>query len=463
MRKHSDRLSELPESLIHHVLSFLPMTDVVSTTILSKRWNNLWTTVPCLNFSYDFDSEKVNRAHSHSVRNFVNRVLMFWRRTKILKFEIAIHNLYDLSFAGDFDLWVRFAVEYKVEDLSIDLSYLGVSNWEDSEIEDAYWAPQCLNSCSSIRKLSLKGCNLQINGSPTWNQLKSLIVDGFGFGGGLTNQILSGSPRLEVFELSFVENFADLDIQSTNLKKLKINKYCNEFGYNSSRPLLRICCPNLEILEISGLLYDKYFLTNVVSSLTDAILGFYEPLYDNDDDDDGGGIVLLGEKIWQILPTIQHVDHLALSSTWCVKGFLALLKKYLLSPFPNVKFLKLEVCNIEVSDMTNLLGIFPNVMMLVIDDYGGSPEKLLEFEIELSNSFLLRLKTIHITSPLSDPSIFGVIELLLKHATMLEKLVIRKWGMGSRKFPVKAAKKLLSMPRSSPTAQVIIKSKRSSS
>ncbi|KAL8494670.1 hypothetical protein ACS0TY_025492 [Phlomoides rotata] len=50
MHKHSDRLIELPLSLIHHILSFLAMRDVVSTTILSKRWNNLWTYVPCLNF-----------------------------------------------------------------------------------------------------------------------------------------------------------------------------------------------------------------------------------------------------------------------------------------------------------------------------------------------------------------------------------------------------------------------------
>ncbi|KAL8466528.1 hypothetical protein ACS0TY_035559 [Phlomoides rotata] len=455
--EHVDRLSELPQSLIHHILSFLPMTDVVSTTILSKRWNNLWTTVPCLNFCYDLKNSKLD-----SVRNFVNRVLMFWRGTKILKFKLVMNYFFDLSLAGDFDLWVRFAVEYKVEDLSIDLKYNhNLLDWEDvSVIKGVYWAPQCLNSCSSIRKLTLRGCNLLIHGSPAWNQLKSLIFDGFGISGSLTNQILLGSPRLEVFELSFVETFEDLNIQSTSLKKLKIYKDFNmRYSDDDSHGLLRICCPNVEILEISGLLYDKYFLTNVVSSLTDAILGFHTvPWYEIDST---SGTELIAKTLRQILPTIQHVENLALS-LWGVEGLVASMKKCLLSPFPNVKFLKLEFYDIEPSDMMNLLGVFPNLKMLVIENTGESPlfnvEKFLEIEINFSNPFLLPLKTVHITSTLTKPSVFRVIELLLKHATMLEKLVIRvEWDKRCPKFPFKAAKVLLkNMPKSPLTAEVII-------
>ncbi|KAI3897033.1 hypothetical protein MKX03_015857, partial [Papaver bracteatum] len=46
-----DRISELPESLIHHILSFLPIKFIASTTILSKRWNNLWLSLPILDFT----------------------------------------------------------------------------------------------------------------------------------------------------------------------------------------------------------------------------------------------------------------------------------------------------------------------------------------------------------------------------------------------------------------------------
>lgn len=45
-----DRISKLPEPLIHHVLSFLPIKYAVSTTILSKRWKNLWISMPVFDF-----------------------------------------------------------------------------------------------------------------------------------------------------------------------------------------------------------------------------------------------------------------------------------------------------------------------------------------------------------------------------------------------------------------------------
>ncbi|CAN6270104.1 unnamed protein product [Urochloa humidicola] len=43
-----DRLSALPDELLHRVLSFLPSQEVVQTTVLSKRWTDLWRSVPCI-------------------------------------------------------------------------------------------------------------------------------------------------------------------------------------------------------------------------------------------------------------------------------------------------------------------------------------------------------------------------------------------------------------------------------
>lgn len=110
-----DPLSKLPNSLIFVILSFLPMRDVVLTSLISKRWNNLWTTIPYLNISEciplpdKYDKEK-------RVRNFVNRALMFWKGSKILKFSINIESYaFDSSLDGDIDSWVGFAVENKVK------------------------------------------------------------------------------------------------------------------------------------------------------------------------------------------------------------------------------------------------------------------------------------------------------------------------------------------------------------
>lgn len=43
-----DRLSDLPDCLLHDVLSRLKARQVVQTCVLSRRWQHLWPTSPCL-------------------------------------------------------------------------------------------------------------------------------------------------------------------------------------------------------------------------------------------------------------------------------------------------------------------------------------------------------------------------------------------------------------------------------
>lgn len=47
---NEDRISQLPEDLILHILSLLPTKDVIATTVLSKQWRSLWKMVPILMF-----------------------------------------------------------------------------------------------------------------------------------------------------------------------------------------------------------------------------------------------------------------------------------------------------------------------------------------------------------------------------------------------------------------------------
>ncbi|CAN6228225.1 unnamed protein product [Urochloa humidicola] len=43
-----DRLSALPDGLLHAVLSFLPAQQAVRTSVLSRRWRHLSRTSPCV-------------------------------------------------------------------------------------------------------------------------------------------------------------------------------------------------------------------------------------------------------------------------------------------------------------------------------------------------------------------------------------------------------------------------------
>ncbi|CAN1327479.1 Putative F-box/FBD/LRR-repeat protein At5g44950 [Linum perenne] len=54
-----DRLSDLPDGILHHIMSFLDTTSIVQTSILSKRWRCLWKDAPAINFKRScFDSEQ---------------------------------------------------------------------------------------------------------------------------------------------------------------------------------------------------------------------------------------------------------------------------------------------------------------------------------------------------------------------------------------------------------------------
>lgn len=313
-----DRFSGLPDSLIFHIFWFLPMIDVVRTTILSKRWKNLWTTTPYLHF----DDYTIS-GRTDSVRDFINRVLILWRGTKILKFKIDFRSLPDRDICGDYDVWVRFAMENKVEELYIHLLYRREEETKSGYLSylEAYWVRGCIYRCSLLKVLSLKGCNFEVesNGYDIdvwWNHLKSLTIHGFIFEECL-NRVLSGSPQLEVLILSLMDVGEDMSIRSSSLKKLCIDLH---LAYNdhhlTTDTELTICTPNLETLEILGVPYRKCMLMNV-SSLTRVTLGFngYDSFTGNS---------FLGETLMQILPTIKYVENVTLSD-WSIKvGFLDL-------------------------------------------------------------------------------------------------------------------------------------------
>lgn len=149
----------------------------------------------------------------------------------------------------------------------------------------------------------------------------------------------------------------------------------------------------------------------------------------------------------------------------------AMNKKCLLSPLSKVKFLKFSASFSKHEQIAGLLQIFPKLKRLVIedkiegdlvyedeneDDYQDDRDSL-EFEANFPNSFLLHLKTVEVTWVKGDRSIFLFIEILLKYASKLEKMVFRM--PSSRLFysPFMASQKLLRMPRSSPTARVIFR------
>lgn len=195
-----DRLSQLPDELIFEILWFLPMKDVVKTPVLSKRWRNLWTTIPSLNF----ENDTMKFHDTERLRDFVDQVIFYWEGAKIRRFKIE--SCYELkqSISSAVEVWVDFAKAHKVEELYLHMM-LESMDMRYYEAKDGVCSvPQSLYSCSSLKVLSFRHCDF-ISSPPhvNWNQLKSLTTtEGFGISGDMISQILSGSPCLEVLTFS---------------------------------------------------------------------------------------------------------------------------------------------------------------------------------------------------------------------------------------------------------------------
>jgi hypothetical protein len=93
-----DLLSALSDELLCHVLSFLPSRQAVQTTVLSKRWVDLWRSVASVSISTeDFEggTSTAGRCRWRRMRHFTNNLLMLNTARRLDAFRL------DLSWPTD--------------------------------------------------------------------------------------------------------------------------------------------------------------------------------------------------------------------------------------------------------------------------------------------------------------------------------------------------------------------------
>ncbi|KAK1661631.1 hypothetical protein QYE76_049790 [Lolium multiflorum] len=77
-----DRLSSLPDAMLHHMMSFLPMPEVVHTSLLSPRWRYLWTSTPFVHIDHlDFQDDTGNWTEVDRIEKFMDQLLRLRDRT----------------------------------------------------------------------------------------------------------------------------------------------------------------------------------------------------------------------------------------------------------------------------------------------------------------------------------------------------------------------------------------------
>ncbi|GFP81378.1 putative F-box/LRR-repeat protein at4g15060 [Phtheirospermum japonicum] len=225
-----DRLSSLPDSILAHVLSFLDTRSAIKTSILSKRYQHLWTLSPCLDFSFSdyqtdryesYDGRAFSPVKNSSLASFessVNRVLRLREHSNLVKFRLSLHKDVGSSFL---DNCIRYAADHKVQHLRI----------RGFVKQNPVALPKSLLDSSSLVSLHLHNAtsnSIEMPKSATLPNLKLLRLKNFEFcDRNFNGEFFLGCPNLETLVLGKCSirpgnKLRVLDVNCLNLKNLEI-------------------------------------------------------------------------------------------------------------------------------------------------------------------------------------------------------------------------------------------------
>ncbi|XP_016648217.1 PREDICTED: F-box/LRR-repeat protein At2g29930-like [Prunus mume] len=319
-----DRISELPDALVCHLLPFLPTTWAARTTVLSRRWNNVWTCVTNLDFNDERD---------------------FWCNHGYIK-EVSLKT-YVRDFAR-LEGWICTAVRRNVVELDLEL-YAG------NEKEHTFVLPISVLICKTLQVLKLCGsfCSY-INYAPPpasgcFPSLKSLEVLRVPYPDkGLMEKLFTNCPVLEhlIIEAVLADDVAyKIQVSAPQLKTLRISLH-EQYFMNS----VCIDAPKLESLDVeTGALLDARSLISANVHLRDNRFQVNRASF--------------AKHATALLAEISNVKNLSLSASHLEAGYLPF--------FPNLN--RLEVV-IRHRDHWDLIGVLldksPNLEVIFLSGYG---------------------------------------------------------------------------------------------
>ncbi|PWA67732.1 F-box domain, cyclin-like protein [Artemisia annua] len=222
-----DRISSLPDVLLISILSLTDTKLAVQSSILSKRWVNLWTMIHILNFD--------SSLHNIGFDTFIDKVFTYGNvsvKIDSVNIKVADHNTIARVF--------HYAMSHSVTKLSIDTC----------QNLCRYYPITCDNSSNTLMSLTLKGM-LNFGRFPKFDNLVSLRLERVKI---IESELFSCFPNLE--ELVLVDfklpgDLYGLEVISFRLLRLTISScYCNFSGHQK----LMLLTPKLVFLNLQGLI-----------------------------------------------------------------------------------------------------------------------------------------------------------------------------------------------------------------
>ncbi|CAA7032702.1 unnamed protein product [Microthlaspi erraticum] len=413
-----DRISELPDSLICDILTHLSTKKVVSTSVLSTRWRNIWLWVP---------NVELNSKTFPNVNAFVKFGDRFFdpiRVSCIQKLELTL-NPKARTLDDDesyFTSWIEAAIKRKIHHLDVRLSKVSLRK-----------KPLRLYSCDTLVYLRLYQVVLADAEFVSLPCLNTMYLDKNWYPREATlEKLISSCPVLK--NLKIVAS--DLDtkvfrVHSRSLKTISIKRGRIVLPQYNNVPGVVIDAPLLRRLSIDDRKSESFVVKNLEShAKLDIYLSF------------GLGEMTISSFTFRLICRYSELEPLpqfCYMSDLCVAVHPTKLKQLetFLESCPNLKSLFLVQLgsynyNPEVpSEEMNQEGL-PSV-----------PQCL------LSSLQLVRFK-VPITGVAGE---MKLVNYFLKNSTVLKKLILR---LDSRSAKDEILKELFEIPRGSTECELVI-------
>ncbi|KAM7528253.1 hypothetical protein LguiB_031663 [Lonicera macranthoides] len=435
-----DRISSLPDSVIVHILSFLPTKWGIATSILSTRWKHLWASVPILSFKsfIEDDPELTSR-----FMNFVDRALFLHDLSCIQSFHIKCGKGIDTS---RLNAWITLLIRRRIQELDI-----SISTYKRLKL------PLDLFTCESLVVLKLQPyLRLDVPSSIFFPSLKTLHISLGLPNNDLTERLFSSCPVLENLSIDGrINNFNPLlfNISSPVLKSLEIDLFTYVFEFFASKIVVN--APALQYLTIRDNVLCRYVLSNL-SSLVEVNVSVGDCCMEEQ-----GGTIQHANRARLLVKEISSVKALSLGTN--TMAVLSYADDFDWPTFPNL--IRLELSIFELSGwkrMPNLLARVPNLAVLILRMEKGefAYEDAMLFEgfnwIQPEGrpacSFSC-LKEIRICGFSGSKDEVELIKYLLQNAEVFEKMIIKCRYLHLEEEN-EFLKKLLTFPRGSSACQI---------
>lgn len=241
-----DRISELPEVLRQHILSFLSTKQVVQSTLLSTAWKHVWITFPILRFDRilfptKWHSQKVKRKKSN-LHKFVEKTLQIRKekRLPINNFTLTDCWVEEKSVFCVY-CWILFVFESDVQELDLDFEFCGYLQ--------SFPLPQPVLIAKSLTVLTLRSLKLDstsVKGDVDINlpSLKRLSLTLVYTDDKIIQNLLAGCPVIEYINFESCHGFES--IKSAEVAKLMTFRVKN----SNCCMTLELAASNLSCLSI---------------------------------------------------------------------------------------------------------------------------------------------------------------------------------------------------------------------